>query len=131
MNKKLLIIILIVLVIIIGGIIAFINRKAEKSDYKIIIKYNDFSEKGKEIEIKDKEQIKKLKEFCNKIATTEKADSKLGLLKEIIIEFEDGATITIQTSVNDFCYYKKGDEGKLVKMPDGLLELTKQILKID
>lgn len=137
MNKKIFIIIgvILMLTIAIFTILMVINKNDEKFlDSKITIKYYTYNEDKKEVQeivIEDKEKIQELINYRNTILSAEKLDLNLAIFNEIVIEFENNSSIVIQTSLNEYCYYKDESTTKLVEIPEGLLSLIKKELKIE
>lgn len=133
MNKRLLIIITSIVIILAVAVLIAVNylyNRENKKDYRIVINYNNSAEaeETKQILIESKEEIKTLKNYLKIISSSEKADVRLALLNEVIIDFGNDETVIIQTSVEKYCYYKNGDTTKLVEMPVGFLEYVKKYL---
>lgn len=121
------IIILIALIATVGVLVAKKNKKEEPKlpPVKIVLNIED---NKREILIENNDEITKLNNYLKEIKEAEKIESNLALLNDIIIVFENNEEVIIQTSVAESCYYRLGEELKLVKMPEGLLSMLAELI---
>ena len=113
MNKKNIIIICsVIAIIIISIVISFSILKSKSKNETIkgtvkIIQYGENLEETKSIEVKNKQQIKELKEIYNNCMLEQDETSKyLGIKNDIKVELEDGKFFMIQANLKDYCYYE-------------------------
>ena len=94
-----------------------------------IIQYGENLEETKSIEVKNKQQIKELKEIYNNCMLEQDETSKyLGIKNDIKVELEDGKFFMIQANLKDYCYYENEETNQkfTIKMPDGLLQIVNE-----
>ena len=135
MNKKNIIIICsVIAIIIISIVISFSILKSKSKNETIkgtvkIIQYGENLEETKSIEVKNKQQIKELKEIYNNCMLEQDETSKyLGIKNDIKVELEDGKFFMIQANLKDYCYYENEETNQkfTIKMPDGLLQIVNE-----
>ncbi|MGN1271506.1 MAG: hypothetical protein ACI4UX_06095 [Clostridia bacterium] len=124
-------IIIAVIIISVGVCFAIINNKNKFATKNITIeKYNENNEIEKTVEIKNKNDVNKLFEICDKISLDQDETTKnLGIKTNIVVNLQNGLTLSLQEGLDDYCFYKTEDISCTIKTPEGLLDFVNNALK--
>lgn len=119
-------------VIIIAIGVYFALQKINKSATKNITieKYNENNEIEKTVEIKNKNDVNKLFEICDKISLDQdETTENLWIKSDIVVNLQNGLTLFLQEGLDDYCFYKTEDISCTIKTPEGLLDFVNNALK--
>ena len=115
-------IIIAVIIISVGVCFAIINNKNKFATKNITIE--------KTVEIKNKNDVNKLFEICDKISLDQDETTKnLGIKTNIVVNLQNGLTLSLQEGLDDYCFYKTEDISCTIKTPEGLLDFVNNALK--
>ena len=95
-----------------------------------IEKYNENNEIEKTVEIKNKNDVNKLFEICDKISLDQdETTENLWIKSDIVVNLQNGLTLFLQEGLDDYCFYKTEDISCTIKTPEGLLDFVNNALK--
>lgn len=105
------------------------NSNNTATEKIILTKYDNNFEIEKTIEIKNKKQLKELKNICENPSLEQNDETPyLAIKNDVKLDLGDGKFFVIQLNLENYCYYEDTNTKLVIKMPEGLLEKVNSIL---